>query len=58
MPTLKEPVPFLEGQMSEQSCAMRRLDALDDKMSRQFIWVVGLQVTILVAAVGALLTSP
>jgi hypothetical protein len=34
----------------------RRVDALDDKVSRQFIWVVGIQVTTLVAIVGALLT--
>jgi len=34
----------------------RRLDGLDDKLSRQFAWVVGIQVTTLVAIVGALLT--
>ena len=34
----------------------RRMDALDDKVSRQFVWVVGVQVTTLVAIVGALLT--
>lgn len=33
----------------------RRVDALDDKVSRQLIWVVGIQVTTLVAIVGALL---
>jgi len=33
----------------------RRIDALDDKVSRQFVWLVGLQVTTLVAIVGALL---
>ena len=33
----------------------RRMDALDDKVSRQFVWVVGVQVTTLVAIVGALL---
>ena len=33
----------------------RRADALDDKISRQFIWLVGIQVTTLVAIVGALL---
>jgi hypothetical protein len=32
----------------------RRIDALDDKVSRQFVWLVGLQVTTLVAIVGAL----
>jgi chromosome segregation ATPase len=33
----------------------RRIDSLDDKVSRQFVWLVGLQVTTLVAIVGALL---
>ena len=33
----------------------RRFESMDDKISRQFIWVVGVQVTTLVAVVGALL---
>jgi hypothetical protein len=33
----------------------RRIDALDEKVSRQFVWLVGLHVTTLVAIVGALL---
>ena len=33
----------------------RRIDGLDDKVSRHFVWLVGIQVTILVAIVGALL---
>jgi len=36
----------------------RRLDTLDDKVSRQFVWIVGIQVTTLVAIVGALLSRP
>jgi tetrahydromethanopterin S-methyltransferase subunit G len=36
----------------------RRIDSLDDKVSRQFGWLVGIQVTILVAVVGALLARP
>lgn len=36
----------------------RRIDSLDDKVSRQFVWLVGIQVTILVAVVGALLARP
>jgi hypothetical protein len=36
----------------------RRFDGLDDKMSRQFVWLVGIQVTTLVAMVGALLARP
>ncbi|HET9268932.1 MAG TPA: hypothetical protein VFO31_12240 [Vicinamibacterales bacterium] len=36
----------------------RRVGGLDDKMSRQFVWLVGIQVTTLVAIVGALLARP
>jgi len=32
-----------------------RIDALDQKVSRQFIWLVGIQVAVLLAVVGALL---
>ena len=34
----------------------RRFVAFDDKVSRQFVWTVGVQVTTLVAIVGALLS--
>ena len=33
----------------------RRFEGLDDKINRQFTWLVGIQVTTLVAIVGALL---
>ena len=33
----------------------RRLDGLDGKMSRQFMWLVGMHVTTLVAIIAALL---
>ncbi|MEQ1759964.1 MAG: hypothetical protein ABL986_16735 [Vicinamibacterales bacterium] len=33
----------------------RRLEQLDQKMSRQFLWLVGVQMTTLVAMVGALM---
>ena len=33
----------------------RRIDALDAKMSRQFMWLVGLHVMTLTAIIGALL---
>jgi hypothetical protein len=36
----------------------RRLEGLDEKVSRQFTWVVGIQVTTLIAIVGALLARP
>ena len=35
--------------------ADRRLGGLEEKVSRQFVWVVGVQVTTFVAIVGALL---
>ena len=33
----------------------RRLDALDDKVSYRFVWLVGIQVTSLAAIVGGLM---
>ena len=36
----------------------RRIHSLDDKVSRHFVWLVGAQVTTLVAIVGALLARP
>ena len=32
----------------------QRLDRLDEKMSRQFLWVVGLQITTVLAMTGAI----
>ncbi len=34
----------------------QRIDGLDDKMSRQFLWLVGIQITTLIAVVGAVLS--
>jgi predicted nucleic acid-binding Zn-ribbon protein len=36
----------------------RRIEGLDEKVSRQFTWVVGIQITTLIAIVGALLARP
>lgn len=33
-----------------------RMDSLDDKLSRYFLWTIGIQVTVLLAVIGALLT--
>ena len=33
----------------------RRIDSLDQKVSRQFVWLVGMQVTVLVSVIAALL---
>jgi len=35
-----------------------RMEVLDQKVSKQFIWLVGLQVTVLLAVLGALLGRP
>ena len=32
-----------------------RIDGLDQKLSRQFLWLVGVQVTVLLAVMGVLL---
>ncbi len=32
-----------------------RMDGLDQKLSRHFLWLVGMQVTVLLAVIGALL---
>ena len=41
----------LQGQMNQ------RFDAVDQKVDRHFTWLVGIQVAVLVAAVGALVGS-
>ncbi len=71
MATLEERVSWLEGRMHEQAGgvsdlkdSVARLEAkmesgfarLDDKMSRQFLWLVGMLVTVLGAVVGGLLS--
>ena len=35
----------------------RRLDSVDDRMSRQFLWMIGIQVTTLLTVIGAVLTA-
>ena len=32
-----------------------RIDALDEKFSRYFLWTIGIQITVLLAVIGALL---
>ena len=72
MAALEGRVGNLEGRMQEQSQAIldlrhdvARLEAklsdsfarLDDKISRQFVWLVGMMVTVLAAVVGGLLAG-
>jgi hypothetical protein len=45
---------WFEGMARRFDVIDSRIDALDDKVSRQFVWLVGLQVTTLVAIVSAL----
>jgi len=51
---------YLEGRVEEHSHVLKDLRAalrhLDDKMSRQFTWMVGIQITTLVAVLVALLS--
>jgi len=67
MPTLEERVAYIEGQMAEQSHAFaavreslarleQRMDARFDALDRRFFWIVGIQITTLVAVVGAVLS--
>lgn len=52
---LHETVARLDQRMqSLEDRVDRRFDNLDSKMSRQFTWLVGLQVTSLVAIAGAI----
>jgi uncharacterized coiled-coil protein SlyX len=70
MSSAQERVAHLEGIVSGQSNAiaelrdtMSRLEhrmdarftALDDRMSRQFHWIVGIQITSLIATIAAVL---
>lgn len=65
MKQLHERVAYLEGKVDEHSQgfgelrdSIRLVDghvrALDDKLSRQFLWTVGIQIAVLLAVVGAL----
>jgi hypothetical protein len=58
MPTIEERVSYLEGFEARFDAIDRRFEVQDEKTSRQFTWVVGIQVTTLIAIVGALLTRP
>ena len=67
MARAEERVAYLEGQVSELSEGLsdvrsgirrleERMDALDSKMSHQFMWLMGIQVTTLVTVVAALIS--
>ena len=58
MARVEERVAHLEGQVNELSQGLEGVKGairhLDDKVSRQFMWLVGIQVTTLVAGVTTL----
>jgi hypothetical protein len=58
MPRVEERVAHLEGHVNELSQGLTEVKEtirhLDDKVSRQFMWLVGIQVTTLVAVVTTL----
>ena len=54
---VRDAVTNLETRMDRRFDAVdRRFDALDGKMDRQFRWLVGMQVTMLLAIVATLAT--
>ena len=68
MVRVEERVARVEGQVNELSerlsgveAAIRhfeqRFDQLDAKVSNQFVWIVGIQITTIVAIVAALIST-
>ena len=62
MDALDHKVDRVREELSAQTEAVRRelsarIDALDQKMSRQFLWVLGVQITVLLAVIGTLLAD-
>lgn len=70
MVPVEERIAYVEGKVSELSntlVALRgdlarveqrvdvRFDAVDERMPRQFHWIVGIQITTLVAMIGTML---
>lgn len=50
---MREALMSLEARMDRRFEAFdQRFETLDAKMSRQFVWLVGIQVTILIAVAG------
>jgi hypothetical protein len=71
MESVEERMAYVEGRLEEQGIAMndmrdaivrledrmdQRFDRLEDRMSRSFMWQVGIQITTLTAVVVALLS--
>lgn len=59
MDGIREAVVHLEERMDRRLGTLdRRVNGLDEKMSRYFVWIVGVQVTTLAAIVAALASRP
>jgi len=67
MPRTDDRIAYVEGQVSEISQGLtdiraairhleQRFDALDGRMSQQFMWLVGIQATTLAAIIIALMS--
>ena len=65
MATLEERVSYLEGKVNEHSRGFtdlrelvgrldNKIDRLDEKVSRHFLWLAGFQLTTLLAIIGLL----
>ena len=56
MASLRSELAALRSEMYERRGALeKRLEHLEDRMATQFTWLVGLQITTLVAVFGVLL---
>ena len=63
--SVEERIAFVEGQVSELSdrlsgveAAIRHLDTRFDAIDSKFMWMIGIEITTLVAIVAALLSRP
>jgi uncharacterized coiled-coil protein SlyX len=60
MPTMESRIGYLEGRAHEQSNVLQDLRVavrhVDDKMSRQFTWLVGILLTMFITLLATILT--
>jgi hypothetical protein len=53
---LDQKVERFRGELAARIDALdARFDSVEDKMSRQFIWLAGIQIAVMLAVIGALL---
>lgn len=59
MDGIRDALVHLEERMDRRLDTLdRRVNGLDEKMSRYFVWIVGVQVTTLAAIVATLASRP